>query len=119
MSNHLNTINRDRAKAAVIVLLAIAFNVLLNYIVGRLGLPIYLDTAGTIFVSAMMGAVPGLFTAIASNTLCSIFNEYALYYSLISISIVLVTSYFVKTELFKKKSKIIIGSTGDYTERTC
>ncbi len=117
MGNHLNAINRDRAKAAVIVLLAIAVNVLLNYIVGRLGLPIYLDTVGTIFISVMMGAVPGIVTAIASNTLCSIFNEYALYYSIISISIVLVTSYFVKTELFKKKSNaavylIIISALG-------
>ena len=117
MRNHLSTINKDRARATVIILVAIAVNVLLNYIVGRLGLPLYLDTVGTIFISVMMGAVPGLITAIASNTLCSIFNEYALYYSLISISIVLVTTYFVKSDLFKKKSNaavylLIISSLG-------
>ena len=117
MRNHLSTINKDRARATVIILVAIAVDVLLNYIVGRLGLPLYLDTVGTIFISVMMGAVPGLITAIASNTLCSIFNEYALYYSLISISIVLVTTYFVKSDLFKKKSNaavylLIISSLG-------
>lgn len=95
----------------IIVLTAIAFNVIVSYVIHRFGLPLYLDTIGTVAVSAVAGMLPGVITAVISNVICSAFNTNAMYYSIISVLIAMVTARFTDNGFFKKKTGIVIYVT--------
>ncbi len=86
------------------ILIGVLVNVALSYAAYRFGLPLYLDTIGTIAVTAMGGLLPGLITAVISNMCCAVFNNLSIYYVLISILIALFTSWFTRTDKLKKKS---------------
>ena len=81
----------------------IAINVLLAYLINMSGVPMYLDTVGTIFVAALAGMLPGLITAVATNILCSFFNSFSVYYTVIGVLIAVGTSHFIKHEYHRKK----------------
>ncbi len=90
----------------IAVFIGIAVNVLLSFVMHRFGLPLYLDCIGTIAVSAIGGALPGFVTAVLSNVFCSFFNENALYYSVISVLIALITAAFAKYGKLRKAGTI-------------
>lgn len=92
----------------IAVLIGVAVNVLLAFIMHRFELPLYLDCIGTIAVAAVGGALPGFVTAVLTNVFCSFFNENALYYSVISVLIALITAAFVKYGKLRKVSTISI-----------
>ncbi|MBQ7679340.1 MAG: HD domain-containing protein [Butyrivibrio sp.] len=69
----------------------------------RLALPFYLDTAGTIFATALGGAFPGLIVAVATNLIASFYNAYSLYFAPISVAIALTTAWFVRKQLFRRR----------------
>ena len=54
------------------------------------GLPLYLDTIGTIGVASVAGVLPALIVAVCTNIVCGFFNQTAIYYSLISILIAII-----------------------------
>ena len=56
------------------VLIGVAINVLLAFICDSIGLPLFLDTIGTILVSCIGGILPGIFTALITNAVCTIYN---------------------------------------------
>jgi response regulator RpfG family c-di-GMP phosphodiesterase len=89
-------------------MVGIVVNTILAFLTYHFGLPIYLDTVGTITVSAVAGMFPGILTAVLSNLLCSIFNDNALYYSIISVLVAVATAWFVDHHLTKKKSGLLI-----------
>ncbi|MBO4904264.1 MAG: HD domain-containing protein [Lachnospiraceae bacterium] len=78
------------------ILIAAVFNVLLSYAASRFGLPLYLDTTGTIFIALFAGPFPAMLTAIATNMLSVFFNSYALYYTLIGVLIAIITAWFAR-----------------------
>ena len=82
-------------------LLGIAFS-------GDLAHNIFLNSLGTIFVSALGGYLPGSLVAFATMILCGIFDPVLLDYGIIGIIISLCASYFSKKGLFEKWSSIIV-----------
>ena len=101
MSNHsLAKINLQRT---ITMLLGIGINVGLYYLTRSLGLPIYLDTIGTIAVSAITGVLWGVVTAASTNLICVLFDPFSVYYTSISVFISLLTVVFVRHPRFKKK----------------
>ncbi len=72
-----------------------------------LNLPFYLDSAGTIGVAFLGGAFPAIITAVLTNGICSLFNPYSLYYSLISILIAMCTARFQARRRFGTVSGVI------------
>lgn len=107
MSVHLHDIRKNSMYRALTAISGIAVNVLLSFIMNSLGTPLYLDTAGTIFVAAIGGAFPGILAAVATNVICSLFNPLDIYYMLISILIAMVTARFFTKENYKKMSNYI------------
>lgn len=81
---------------AIAVISGIFINVIMAFIANRMELPLYLDTAGTIAVTAIGGLFPGMMCAVATNVLCSLFNSLSIYYVIISISIAILTAGFVR-----------------------
>ncbi len=104
----LRKIDKNSLRRTVCTIAGIAVNVLLGYLTNRLHLPFYLDTAGTIFVSAVGGAFPGVLVAVATNVICSLFSPYAPYYMVISVAIAMCTAWFVKANKFRNRRSFVL-----------
>ncbi|MCR5790148.1 MAG: HD domain-containing protein [Lachnospiraceae bacterium] len=63
---------------------------------------------GTIFAAALGGLLPGIMTAVATNVLCSFFNPFSIYYTLINLLIAIITSYFVRRKFYRRKKNILL-----------
>ena len=101
--------NQDKGRAyrTIAAAAGIVINVVMAYGVYALGLPLYMDTIGTIGVAAVSGMLPGVIVAVISNMICSAFNSHALYYAIINVLVAVLTSVFVGDTGFKKKSSIV------------
>ncbi|MCR5507542.1 MAG: HD domain-containing protein [Lachnospiraceae bacterium] len=86
----------------------IVLNTILSFLTYRFGLPIYLDSIGTVVITAIGGLLPGIITAVMTNLVCSLFNSFSPYYSLISILIACMTVWFGISRGTNKRSKIIL-----------
>ena len=98
--------NRDSKRRALSVIIGITINVLLAFISYRMGLPIYLDTLGTIGVASVGGLFPGIMTAIATNTICTLFNDEAIYFGIVNALIAIYTAWFVMEKNFRNIKNI-------------
>ena len=54
-------------------------NVVMSFFTHMYGLPVYLDTVGTMFVSLIGGIFPGIVNAVLTNAASTIFNKEAIY----------------------------------------
>ncbi len=97
-SKEIDKFSMQRALSAVI---GTALNVLLAFLAHRLGLPLYLDTLGTIAVAVLGGTFPGIATALATNALCSVFNANSIYYAILSVIIAICAARFAQKELLR------------------
>ncbi|MBR4707042.1 MAG: HD domain-containing protein [Pseudobutyrivibrio sp.] len=97
-----------RLLCAISVCVGVALNVSLAYLTYELNLPFYLDTIGTIGVAAIGGIFPGFLTAMLTNVLCGLFNQFAAYYSILSLLIAAVTSYLFNYRLNKQKKWVVL-----------
>ncbi len=91
---------------AVSTLTCALINAILAFICNLLGWPIYLDTAGTIFMSAIGGLLPGIVTAVVTNLVCCLFNDLSIYFVIINILIAIFTAWFVHGKKYQRKSLI-------------
>ncbi|MCR5626913.1 MAG: HD domain-containing protein [Lachnospiraceae bacterium] len=82
-------------------------NALLSYLADRLGMPVYLDTIGTIVVAALGGIFPGVMTAVLTNCICLIYNTDSMYYVLIQALVAIITVWFFKKEDYKNPQNLI------------
>ena len=96
---------RDIFRAGIIIL-GIVVNVLLSFGVVRLGLPFYLDTLGTIVVSALCGSFGGITVAVVTSMIALLYNPYSLYFTLIGILIALSSAWFIHERRYEKRSRI-------------
>ncbi len=53
-----------------------ALNLAIGFVVNQLGLPLYLDTVGTVLASALAGPVAGVLTGIVSQTVRSLYEGF-------------------------------------------
>ncbi|MCR5724284.1 MAG: HD domain-containing protein [Treponema sp.] len=93
----------------VLTVLGIAVNAILAFAMNRLGLPLFLDSFGTIAVSAVSGILfSGMLTAVASSVICSLFFSASVYFSLSNALIAMCTVWFVRRHSFKSVSKTLL-----------
>ncbi|MBE5827327.1 MAG: HD domain-containing protein [Butyrivibrio sp.] len=108
MDINIRRLNRSSFRCKVYGTLCIILNVVLAYMTHTFGMPLYLDTIGTIIMSSLGGFLPGIFVAVFTNLLCCIFNGNALYYTLANVMVALVTVWFARAGGFKKKKNPVI-----------
>ena len=60
-----------------------------------MGLPLFLDTIGTVVVACVSGALPGILTALLTNALCTPFNGISMYFAIINIAIAMLSTYYI------------------------
>ena len=74
----------------------ILVNVLPSLLVSKLGLPIYLDSIGTIFAAAVGGIVPGTVAAFLTNLFKGCWDLSSVYYIPVNILLALLTAFFAR-----------------------
>ena len=89
-------------------LIAIAVNVLLTFLMGKLGMPMFFDTLGTIAVSAVVGLFPGILSGVMTSAICGIFDKNAIYFGFLNALIAIFTVWYIRKYSFKKISRILI-----------
>ena len=89
-------------------LIAIAVNVLLTFLMGKLGMPMFFDTLGTIVVSAVVGLFPGILSGVMTSAICGIFDKNAIYFGFLNALIAIFTVWYIRKYSFKKISRILI-----------
>ena len=87
----------------------IALNLVLSGLSGKLGLPLYLDTVGTIGVAIMGGYLPGVFVGFVTNMLRSIAEPSARYYAFLNVVIALSASMIAQQKKLRKWQKILLA----------
>ena len=106
INSHRSTIDsRNRAFA---VMIGIAVNILLSLITYGIGLPIYLDAAGTIGVAFIGGLFPGIMTAIATNVICNFFDNTAIYFGIVNALIAIYAAWFIREKHFRSIKNIAV-----------
>ena len=83
-------------------------NVILAHVSIRFGLPFYMDTMGTIAVSAAVGLFPGILTAVASNAIMALIHSNFIYFGFLNAIIAIATTWFVRNNLHKKIFRVIV-----------
>jgi HD-GYP domain-containing protein (c-di-GMP phosphodiesterase class II) len=92
----------------LLALIGITVNVLLAFVMGKLGMPMFLDTVGTITVAVVGGLFPGIFTAVMTNAICGIFNQNAIYFGFLNAIVAIFTAWYVRKFPFKRIKYILI-----------
>lgn len=93
--------------AALICLAGVGTNFLLSFIVSLFDLPLYLDTMGTIIVSAMGGPLPGVLVGFVTNIIKIIYSPTSVYYGVINVLIAVAAAFFYKRGLMKKVMGVV------------
>ncbi len=95
-----------------IILTAVVFGIVVNFVLyfvmHMAKLPIYLDTIGTMSVAGAGGSIPGILTAVITNTICMTFDGNAIYYGCINAIIAMWTAWFVRNRSFRKVKDICL-----------
>ena len=96
-----NNINR-LLKFFIIVVLGIAVNIFGSLLVEKLGIPIYLDSVGTVVTTVMSGYLPGIIVGLFTNLIKGFFVADSIYYSIISVLIAIIVYRFYRRGLLEK-----------------
>ena len=95
-------------KFILICIAALLLNLIGASIVEIFGLPLYLDTSGTIFIAALGGYVPGIAVGFFTNLFKAIFDSSEMYYCTVSIVIAIFAAYFARKNFFNHLGKVLI-----------
>lgn len=79
----------------------LGLNYLLSYLIGLSDAPLFLDSIGTILVSALCGSIPGMLVGLSTNLLNTIADPVSLYYGVISVCIAFVAARFARKGAFR------------------
>lgn len=95
-------LRRQNRAALLVCLLGIGINFTLNGLTKVFGLPLYLDTVGTIASAAMGGYLPGVVVGFATNLIKSFSTPDSRFYGFINVLIALLSAFFARRGWFKK-----------------
>lgn len=98
---------KNNIKTLLLCLAGTALNLLLGKIAEVFGLPLYLDTVGSISVSAMGGYLSGVLVGFSTNILKSMDDSSAVYYGILNVLIAIFAHIFSRRGYFKKPLGII------------
>ena len=96
----------NNATALLFCAAGVLLNLLLNMLVTALGVPLYLDTVGTVAVAVMGGYLPGVTVGFVTNLIKSISDPSSMYYGVLNVIIAVLATRFSDRGYFKKKRSI-------------
>lgn len=72
------------ARTIAIIPVALALNIVVGQIVGSIGLPLYIDSVGTVLIAVLAGPIAGLATGTLSSVVWGLLNPAALPFAAVS-----------------------------------
>ena len=95
-------------RSFMLCIAGVALNYLLSYLTGLLGLPLYLDSVGTVITAAMSGYIPGIVVGLVTNILKFLGGDTSsIYYGTLNVLIAVVAAYMARRH-FEKKLHLIL-----------
>ena len=99
--------NKQNLSALLLCIAGIALNMLLSLFCTTFGLPLYLDTVGTVAVAVLGGYLPGILVGITTNIMKSIFDPSSLYYGVLNVLVAYAAARLARLGWFKKPKGVI------------
>ena len=96
MKERSHGVRQKRVRRENLVIIGVAVNVILSYLMAKSGIPLFLDTMGTIGVTVVGGVFPGIVCAVITNIICMFFNGDAIYFVAVNVLIALATAWFAR-----------------------
>ena len=94
---------------ACLVIVGVAFNVVGSFLAGLAGIPLYLDTIGTLAAAYFGGYIPGIVVALLGSGLNALADPMNLSYTVLNVLMAVVTVYFKDNSWFKSKGKTVLA----------
>ena len=110
MTETVNTPVSTRKRNFITILICfagIAANLMLSGLCGKMELPLYLDTVGTIAAAIIGGPLPGVIVGFFTNIFKSFTDISSLYYGVINVLIALAAAFLAKKHFYKKPLLIV------------
>ncbi len=95
--------------AFIACLAGVVLNLLLGMAVSALGLPLYLDTVGTVFAAASAGYLPGVLVGFMTNIIKSISDPSSIYYGVLNVLIAVCASFLAGKGCFRSLKGSVIA----------
>ncbi len=92
---------------AMICAAGIILNIIGVVIAKEFYLPVYLDSIGTIFISALGGYVPGIAVGFFTNLIGYFFDAEELYYGMVSVLLAVLTAFLAIRGYYEKFPKVL------------
>ena len=96
-------LDRVRLTRNIIIVCGIALNLILSVATRLFGLPLYLDTIGTLVVAWECGPLASILTALVSNLLCLPFSRMSVYFMTVNICVAISASRMLYRNVFRRK----------------
>ena len=90
-----------RPRVWIMILCGIALNFVLSELVRKTDLPFYIDTVGTIVVTALGGVIPGIVTALCTNVINFAMDGESIFYASLNMLIAITSAGFFESKKIK------------------
>ena len=97
------------ARTIAVIPVALVLNIVVGEIVGTIGLPLYLDSVGTVLVAALAGPIAGLATGTLSSVVWGLINPAALPFAASAAATGWLAGLAVKSGAFKHWWSVIVS----------
>jgi energy-coupling factor transport system substrate-specific component len=98
----VGAIHRLPTATIALVPVAIALNIVVGQLASSLGLPVYLDSIGTILVGVLAGPAAGAVTGALTNVIWGMFNPIALPFAIVAVVIGVMAGYAARLGMFRR-----------------
>lgn len=97
------------ARTIAVIPVALVLNIVIGQVVGAVGLPLYLDSVGTVLVAALAGPVAGLATGTLSSVVWGLLNPAALPFAAVAGATGWLAGWFIRAGAFRKIWKLVVS----------
>ena len=96
------------ARLLLFYLLFVCINLAGNWLVGALGLPLFMDNVGTLLAAIYGGYLPGIVVGYATNLVNAAVDPTNAYYAVLSVLIAVAGTFFARRGFFEKFGKALL-----------
>ncbi|MBO6215269.1 MAG: PDC sensor domain-containing protein, partial [Lachnospiraceae bacterium] len=104
----MNKVHKNHFNTLLLCIAGTIVNLILSKICTGLGLPIFLDMVGTIYVGAVAGYLPGIAVGYLTSLINGIADPTNTYYAFISVLIAVISTFLSHRGFFEKWYKAIV-----------
>lgn len=99
----IGSIHRLSTTTLAMIPVAIALNIAIGQIVSAIGLPVYMDSIGTVLVAALAGPAAGIVTGILTNVIWGLtLSPFALPFAVVQVVIGVMAGYAARYGMFRR-----------------